>query len=199
MNARRVALIALMASMLAACAPRRQALFVVLPNPDGSAGQITVDDGQNKVVLNQPYAASEIKKGAATNVNLDSGQVQQIFGTALDAQPIPPKRFVLLFENNTDIMTLDSFRDDYRRVRDDIKSRPVYQVEVIGYTDTMGTQQYNQALSLKRAGAIRERLAKEGVDSKAISIAGRGKLDLAVATADQVSNPKNRRVVIIVR
>lgn len=199
MSLRRIALIAVIVPALAACAPQRQALFVVLPNPDGSAGQITVDDGQNKVVLDHAYAASEIKKGAATNVDVDSGQVQQIFGTALDAQPIPPKRFVLLFENNTDIMTLDSFRADYARVRDDIKSRPVYQVEVIGYTDTMGTQQYNQKLSLKRAAAIRDRLGKEGVDAKAISIAGRGKLDLAVATADQVPDPKNRRVVIIVR
>lgn len=199
MSARRLVLFAIVAVAMAACAPRRQALFVVLPNPDGTVGQITVDDGQSKVVLDHAYAASEIKKGAAQKVDVDSGQVQQIFGSALDAQPIPPKRFVLLFENNTDIMTLDSFRDDYRRVRDDIKSRPVYQVEVIGYTDTVGSQTYNQKLSLKRAGAIRERLAKEGIDPKAISIAGRGKLDLAVATADQVSNPRNRRVVIIVR
>ena len=199
MSLQRGVLIVLMASALAACAPQRQALFVVLPNPDGSAGQITVDDGQNKIVLDHAYAASEVKKGAAANVDVDSGQVQQIFGTALDAQPIPPKRFVLLFENNTDVMTLDSFRDDYRRVRDDIKSRPVYQVEVIGHTDTVGSQDYNQQLSLKRAAAIRDRLAKEGVDRNSISIAGRGKLDLAVATADQVPDPKNRRVVIIVR
>jgi hypothetical protein len=44
--------------MLGACSSR-QALFVVLPNPDGSAGAVTVSEGGQSVMLDQPYAASE--------------------------------------------------------------------------------------------------------------------------------------------
>lgn len=82
---------------------------------------------------------------------------------------------------------------------EDIKRRPVYQVEVIGYTDTTGTQELNQRLSLQRAQAVRDLLAKDGVAAASISAAGRGKLDPEVPTADQVNEPRNRRVVITVR
>ena len=87
----------------------------------------------------------------------------------------------------------------YRAVFDDIKRRPVYQVEVIGYTDTLGTQAYNQKLSLKRAESIRDRLIHDGLSASSISVAGRGELDPAVPTAPQTSEPRNRRVEITVR
>ena len=48
----------------------------------------------------------------------------------------------------------------------------MYQVEVIGYTDTLGTPAYNQQLSLKRAVAIRDRLARDGLSAASISVAG---------------------------
>jgi outer membrane protein OmpA-like peptidoglycan-associated protein len=72
-------------------------------------------------------------------------------------------------------------------------------VEVIGHTDTLGDMAYNQRLSLDRAGAIRGSLVRDGLDPNAISIAGRGKLDLLVPTGDQVPEPRNRRVEITVR
>ena len=59
---RRVLLIAPILATLAACSSR-QALFVVLPNPGGGSGAITVNDGQQSVLLDQPYAAEEIKGG----------------------------------------------------------------------------------------------------------------------------------------
>ena len=87
----------------------------------------------------------------------------------------------------------------YRSVFDDIKRRPVYQVEVIGYTDTLGDKAHNQQLSLKRAAAIRDRLIADGLSASSISIAGRGELDPAVPTGPQVAEPRNRRVEITVR
>jgi OmpA-OmpF porin, OOP family len=75
----------------------------------------------------------------------------------------------------------------------------VYQIEVVGHTDSLGDLGSNQALSLARAAAIRDRLVRDGIDGGAISIAGRGKLDLLVPTADQVAEPLNRCVVVTVR
>jgi hypothetical protein len=49
---RRVAL-ALGLLLLASCSSR-QSLFVVLPNPDGSSGAVTIEDGTKSVVLDQP-------------------------------------------------------------------------------------------------------------------------------------------------
>ena len=87
----------------------------------------------------------------------------------------------------------------YKNVFEDIKRRPVYQVEVIGYTDTLGQQPYNQQLSLKRAASLRDELVRDGLNPDSITIAGRGELDPAVPTGPQVAEPRNRRVEITVR
>ena len=183
--------------LLASCSSR-QSLFVVLPNPDGSSGAVTIEDGQKSVVLDQPYAAGEVRGGVAAPVKVDQAQVQQIFGTALAAQPVLPSHFVLYFEKDSDTLTPDSARQ-YQAVFADIKRRNVYEVEVIGHTDTLGNPAHNQQLSMSRAEMIRDRLVHDGISPKSISVAGRGQLDLAVPTADQVAEPRNRRVEITVR
>ena len=193
---RRLVAIAL-ACVLAACS-QRQALFVVLPNPDGTAGQITINDGKTSVPLDKPYAAGEVRGGSAAATTVDPPRVQQIFGPAIAARPILPTHFRLYFISDSDNLTPDSQRL-YREVFADIKRRAVYEVEVIGHTDTLGDKTYNQQLSLKRARAIRDQLAQDGLAPAAITTAGRGQLDLAVATGDQVSEPRNRRVEITVR
>ena len=193
---RRIAL-ALALLFMASCSSR-QSLFVVLPNPDGSSGAVTIEDGQKSVVLDQPYAAGEVRGGVAAPVKVDQAQVQQIFGHALAAQPILPSHFVLYFEKGSDILTPKS-QVQYRDVFSDIQRRSVYEVEVIGHTDTLGNPPHNQQLSMSRAEMIRDRLVKDGLNPKSISVAGRGQLDLAVVTADQVAEPRNRRVEITVR
>lgn len=189
------AVIALVA--LSSCSSRKE-LFVVLPNADGSSGAITVEDGQSKVLLDKPYAAGEVRKGGVTDVPIDSGEVNQVFASALNAQPRMPRHFILYFKFDKDQLTPESV-PQYQKVFEDIKARPVYEVEVIGYTDTMGNRKYNQDLSLNRASAIGKRLIHDGLNPKSISFAGRGPLDPLVPTGDQVAEPRNRRVEIVVR
>jgi len=183
---------------LAGCAEKEHELFVVLPNPDGTSGAITVSDGGNSVVLDRPYAAEDVKGDKVEQMTSDSAQVQQVFGSALAAQPILPEHFRLYFLKDKDVMTAES-QQQYKNVFADIKRRPVYQVEVIGYTDTLGQQPYNQELSLKRAAALRDELVRDGLNPDSITIAGRGELDPAVPTGPQVAEPRNRRVEITVR
>jgi OmpA-OmpF porin, OOP family len=180
----------------AACAGR-QALVVVFPDAGGRAGAVTLQDGKRALVLDKPFAAGEVRSGAARPAEVEPEQARQIFAAALAAQPIVPSQFTLYFETNTDQLTPDS-KQRYREVLADVQRRPVPEVEAIGCTDTVGTQQDNQRLSLQRAAAVRTMLLRDGV-AAAISVAGRGKLDPAVKTADQVDEPRNRRVVITVR
>jgi outer membrane protein OmpA-like peptidoglycan-associated protein len=186
--------VALALLLLASCSSR-QSLFVVLPNPDGSSGAVTIEDGTKSVVLDQPYAAGEVRGGVAAPVKVDQAKVQQIFGKALAAQPILPSHFVLYFEKDSDVLTPKS-QVQYRDVFSDIQRRSVYEVEVIGHTDTLGNPPHNQQLSMSRAEMIRDRLVHDRLNPKSISVAGRGQLDLAVMTADQVAEPRNRRVEI---
>jgi OmpA-OmpF porin, OOP family len=180
------------------CSSQREGLFVVLPNPDGSAGAITVSGGGQSLVLDQPYAAGEVRGGNVKAASSDSGQVQQVFGDALAAQPILPKHFTLYFISDSEKLTPASAQE-YKAVFEDIKRRPVYQVEVIGHTDTFASKEYNQQLSLKRAVAIKDQLVRDGLNPNSIAVAGRGELDLAVPTPNGVHEPRNRRVEITVR
>jgi OOP family OmpA-OmpF porin len=72
-------------------------------------------------------------------------------------------------------------------------------LEVNGYTDTSGTPQYNQGLSVRRAQAVAAELVKDGVPKSAISIQGFGETHLLVATGPGVREPQNRRVEIIIK
>jgi outer membrane protein OmpA-like peptidoglycan-associated protein len=190
-------LCALVCTLLLTGCPR-QALFVVLPSEGGGAGAITVDDGKTVTTLDQPYAAAESRAGSSQPVEESRGNISVIFRRAITAQPILPHHFRLYFILGSDELTPESVTL-YRSVFDDIKERPVYQVEVIGHTDTLGDLRANQALSVARAAAIRDWLVRDGVDRGAISIAGRGKLDLIVPTGDNVAEPRNRCVVVTVR
>ena len=68
-----------------------------------------------------------------------------------------------------------------------------------GYTDTSGTPQYNQDLSVRRGQVVAAELVKDGVPKAAIAIQGFGETHLLVPTAPGVREPQNRRVEIIIR
>jgi outer membrane protein OmpA-like peptidoglycan-associated protein len=188
-----------LASMVLLAGCPRQALFVVLPNAEGGGvGAITVEDGKTATILDQPYATAESRAGSTAPTAENQGNIGVIFRRAIAAQPILPHRFRLYFILGSPELTPES-EIAYRAVFDDTKQRPVYDIEVIGFTDTLGDLIYNQALSLRRAAAVRDTLVRDGLDRQAISIAGRGKHDLLVPTADQTPEPRNRRVEITVR
>lgn len=71
-------------------------------------------------------------------------------------------------------------------------------VKVIGYSDSAGTAVGAERLSERRADAVRDELIRDGVPSEIIKTEGRGKSEPEVATQDQVMNPRNRRVRIII-
>jgi outer membrane protein OmpA-like peptidoglycan-associated protein len=188
-----------LASMVLLAGCPRQALFVVLPNAEGGGvGAITVEDSKTATILDQPYATAESRAGSTAPTAENQGNISVIFRRAIAAQPILPHHFRLYFILGSPELTPES-KIAYRAVFDDTKQRPVYEIEVIGFTDTLGDLTYNQALSLRRAAAIRDTLVRDGLDRQAISIAGRGEHDLLVPTADQTPEPRNRRVEITVR
>jgi outer membrane protein OmpA-like peptidoglycan-associated protein len=188
-----------LASMVLLAGCPRQALFVVLPNAEGGGvGAITVEEGKTVTTLDQPYATAESRAGSTAASQETQGNISVIFRSAIAARPILPHHFRLYFILGRDELTPES-QAAYRAVFDDIKQRPVYEIEVIGFTDTVGDLPYNQALSLRRAAAIRDTLVRDGIDRQAISIAGRGKRDVLVPTPDQTPEPRNRRVEITVR
>ena len=75
----------------------------------------------------------------------------------------------------------------------------VTRIEVSGHTDTSGTAQYNQGLSVRRAQNVAAELVRLGVPRAAITTQGFGFSRPLVATGPGVREPQNRRVEIVLR
>ncbi len=79
---------------------------------------------------------------------------------------------------------------------EEAKSRQLTTINLVGHTDTSGSRDYNQRLSMKRANAVRDAMTQRGVDTNLLSVNHRGEDELMVNTADDVREPANRRTEI---
>lgn len=71
-----------------------------------------------------------------------------------------------------------------------------YQIYVYGYTDHIGTKEYNVKLSQRRAQSVRDYLVQNGLDSRIISTKGFGESDPLVPGTTPQARAINRRVEI---
>ncbi len=174
--------------------------IVLLPEKDGRATAVTVAQGSNQIMLDRPYAAaSATAAGGGVRLSQSSAaEVEAKFGAALAAQPPRPAAFVLYFVEGRDVLT-DESKAVVDRVFAEIAARPAPDIAVIGHTDSVGNATANDALSLQRAETIRRELLQRGITPENVQASGRGERELLVPTADNVAEPRNRRVEIIVR
>ncbi len=109
--------------------------------------------------------------------------------------PKGPANFTVYFGFDKSNLT-----DEARAVVDEVvaavQSMGATALSVVGHTDTVGSVEYNQGLSERRAHTVAGALAERGIPEGAMTLAGRSELELAVPTADNVKEPLNRRVEI---
>ena len=181
--------------LVGACTSER---VVLLPSADGRASAIVVRDTRGEIVLDKPYVAAKRSMDANKAYDSSPDEVKARFARALAAQPVQPNSYVLYFETGGNNLTPES-QAALSIIRKEIAERPASEVMVIGHTDRVGSLEGNDRLSLKRAEALRDLLIESGVPADKLEVVGRGERDPLVATADEVDEPKNRRVEISVR
>jgi outer membrane protein OmpA-like peptidoglycan-associated protein len=181
--------------VLAGCTTER---VVLLPSADGARSAVVVRDKQGEVRLDQPYAAVKRQGGSNTGYQSSAEEVNERFAGALAARPARPASYVLYFEAGGNVLTAES-QAALVTIRKEIAERAASEVMVIGHTDRVGSTEGNDKLSLQRAEGLRDLLVEAGVPADKLEAVGRGERDPLVPTADEVDEPKNRRVEINVR
>ena len=203
------------ALLLAACAPVTR--VVMLPQP-GHASVVEVTpriqapprhtdavpgaqaaSGGETVLLTRPYQAATANVQDVVNVQQwNAARVKSRYGALLAAQPPAAQSYMLYFGSNGTQLTPESAAE----LDDVIKqamARPGNEIVVTGYTDSVGTMQANDRLSLQRAQVIRAVIIARGFNSARVYAVGRGARDPLVPVGDQVPEQRNRRVEITVR
>ena len=192
--------------LLSGCAAHRanRDLIVLLPDQNGKGGVITVTTQGGSQILDKPGYGIEVEdlnKPPVAPKPVEEKEISGVFAPALSVLPDQTSRFILFilyFERNTTKLTRGS-NDLLLQVQKTIKSRNSNEVYVVGHTDLVGTEAYNAGLSSRRANTVRDLLVSSGIKPKTLFVSSYGKARPLVPTKDQVPEPRNRRVEIIVR
>jgi outer membrane protein OmpA-like peptidoglycan-associated protein len=104
----------------------------------------------------------------------------------------------VLFAFDSDALA-ESAPAELDRVIEAIQKEPRAQVTIEGHTDDVGTDEYNQALSERRAQAVVAYLVQKGVDKSRLTARGYGKSRPAAVNGGDEGRRRNRRVEIVLR
>ncbi len=88
----------------------------------------------------------------------------------------------------------DESMDRIHQFADFLKTVPLYDVTIVGYTDNVGTQQNNLRLSQRRADKVRELLIQDGVDPASLRAIGKGENDPVASNDTAEGRAQNRRI-----
>ncbi len=197
---RHLAIAAILALVLSGCG-RPQNLFVLLENPDGDVGSIQVKNAAGVRVLDKPGQATGVHDADSAPIvpiALEQKIIQEIFGATFATQPEAAVTFILYFRTGTTKLT-DESRMKIQEILGIVGNRKFPVIAVVGHTDRAGSSRNNEILALRRAQVVADRLVAAGADPKLIEMSSHGENNPLVPTADNVREPRNRRVEISVR
>ena len=92
-----------------------------------------------------------------------------------------------------------SLQDDLAALANNLQEYPDSTVDVIGHTDSVGDESYNQNLSSRRAYAVESILLNNGVPNDRIRAYGRGETQSIASNETASGRAANRRVEIVIR
>ncbi|WP_397476157.1 outer membrane protein OmpA [Pusillimonas sp.] len=94
----------------------------------------------------------------------------------------------------------DTLKPEGRQVLDQVASQAssinLETLIAVGHTDSIGTEQYNQGLSERRANSVKQYLIGKGIDPNRIYTEGKGELQPVASNATREGRAQNRRVEI---
>ncbi|MBV8393499.1 MAG: OmpA family protein [Alphaproteobacteria bacterium] len=131
-------------------------------------------------------------------VSYKFGQAETVAAPPPAPAPVAAPSFMVFFDWDRSDLSAQAV-NTIHQVSAAFKQKGSARVTATGHTDRSGPDDYNMALSLRRANAVKDALVRDGVPATAISVIGRGESQPLVPTADGVREPQNRRVEIVLQ
>jgi outer membrane protein OmpA-like peptidoglycan-associated protein len=174
---------------------------VLVEDANGTVGQVTVSTqggARTLTVANTMVEVTGAEKSPSDPQEMDRSRIDSLFADSLSALPQEPVSFLLYFLHDSRELTAES-KSSLRKVLDVLEKREFYEISIIGHTDTTGADEYNMRLSSLRAEAVRDALLSHGIRSGQIELRYHGKRDPLIPTGNNVREPRNRRVEVIIK
>ena len=103
----------------------------------------------------------------------------------------------LLYDFDSDRIRAES-AVNLRNLAASLKKYPNTDALIVGHTDSQGAEEYNQALSQRRAASAAALLATEGVPAGRVRVTGRGELEPIATNETEAGRQANRRIEVAI-
>ena len=124
-------------------------------------------------------------------------QLNQVLQTRDTARGLIVSMPDVLFDFNQYTLKAEA-RERLAKISGIVLAYPDLKLEIDGYTDSIGSDEYNQTLSEKRAEAVRDYLVSSAVSMNSVVARGMGKADPVADNSTAAGRQLNRRVELIV-
>ena len=173
---------------------------VLLPDHDNHVGKVEITNPHGTTQIDQAGYGVTLRQQFTPPppVPVEEKEIKKRFATVLDAEPSLPATFILEFKSGSDVLTEPSLTR-FSEIITEIKKRSSMDISVSGHSDRVGNEDANIALSLKRAQRVFTLLVEQGIEARFIHATSHGEGNPLIPTADDVPEPRNRRVEVIVR
>lgn len=178
-----------------------QSVIILMSDLSGQVGQVAVTTKGGQQLLsaaNQMTVVSNPAKPPSAIKIATTEYIDWNFAEALAIQPFPPVKFLLYFQPNSTELEPSSTAV-LPEILAAIILRESKDIGIHGHSDRIGAADKNLELSLLRAVAVENLLLQNGISPDYLEVASHGEGNPLVPTPDEVAEPRNRRVEVIVR
>lgn len=175
----------------------------VIAHEAGIVNESYLGDSKHHYVIDSSGNCVRTSSWKAEDMTIDCGAEPPV---AVAPPPAPPPEPVYekmtvsaeaLFDHDKSALKPEG-KAALQELADSIEAKGarVVDIDVIGHTDSDGSEEYNQALSVRRAESVRDYLVSEGVDASIIDVSGEGESNPITSNATREGRAENRRVEI---
>jgi len=170
----------------------------------GNSNSVDADYNSHSIMIGLRYTFGEKKKPVVAAAPKPAPAPKPVAQKKPAPAPAPPKpapapiarNYIVFFDWDKADIT-DEALAILKSAAENARRGNISRIQATGHADTSGTRRYNQKLSERRARAVQAQLAKLGIATNQVSVAGKGELEQLAPTPDGVREPQNRRVEII--